>query len=175
MVMLRRMSLTSSHHKALLTLHVTTAVGVLGADLALLTLDIAGARGVDPATIYPAAQTLGEWLIAPLAVAALFTGILLAALSDWGLWRYLWVATKLSITAVLTILVFALVLPKLGSAAQDATAAGHAVVQSKRTLLEIIPIVASTLLLVNVALAVTKPAVRLGSRHGVRTPDRASV
>lgn len=173
--MLRRMSLTSPHHKALLILHITAAVGVLGADLALLTLDVSGARGVDPATIYPAAHTLGEWLIAPLAVIALSTGILLAAIGKWGLWRYLWVATKLSITAVLTVLVFTLLVPGLGAAAHDAVGTGHAVAQSKRTLLAIIPIVASTLLLVNVALAVAKPAVRLRSRQAARTPDRTAV
>ena len=156
------MTSTTTRRWPLLILHVATTVSVLGTDLALLVLGVSGARGVDPKAVYPAAHTLGEWLVAPLAILALVTGVLLAVSSDWGLAKYWWVTIKLAITAVLTVLVLVVVLPKLGSAADDATAS-RILTQSKKTLLEIIPIVASTLLLVNVILAVTKPRWRLGS------------
>lgn len=88
--------------KPLLAIHIVASVGVLGADLALLALGISGAQGAEPETVYPAMSLVGAWLIAPLAVLALGTGLLQAVLRGWGLARYWWVTIKLTITAVLT-------------------------------------------------------------------------
>jgi len=57
--------------KALLTAHVASAVSVLGTDLVLLVLGISSVGGADPRTIYPAADLIATWLLAPLAILAL--------------------------------------------------------------------------------------------------------
>ena len=89
-------------HRLLLTVHIGVTVAVLGADLALLALGVTGLRGADPRTVYPAAHLLGQWLTAPLAVASLATGVLLAVRTAYKPWRYGWVAVKGVITLVLT-------------------------------------------------------------------------
>jgi hypothetical protein len=74
--------------KLLLTVHVSVAAGLIGADLALLTLAVSGWRGSDPASVYPAMSQVSRWVVAPLAVAALTTGVLQAVLGPYGLLRY---------------------------------------------------------------------------------------
>ncbi len=73
----------------ILTIHIVASVGVLGADLALLALGAAGLRGAAAPTVYPAAHLLGSRVVAPLAVVALTTGILLGLVTRWGLLRRL--------------------------------------------------------------------------------------
>src|SRR6266536_2929307 len=97
--------------KLLLTVHVATTVSVLGADLVLVALGIAGLNGAEPRTIYPAARLIGAQVIAPLAVVSLATGLLLGLLTPWGLLRYWWVAIKLGITVVLTAAVLFVLVP----------------------------------------------------------------
>lgn len=159
--------MSATYRKALLTLHIVAAAGALGGDLAFLALAAWGHKATtDPVSVYPAAHTLAEVLIAPLALLTLLTGVMLATLSDYGLLRYWWTAIKLAITVTLSVLVFVAVIPALGQAANDATGTAHAVASSKRTLLLIIPSFASSLVIVNVLLAVTKPAKRLLNRAG---------
>ena len=75
------MKLSSQWRKPLLTVHVATAVSVLGTDLVLLVLGISSVRGADPQTMYPAAHLVAGWLLAPHAVVALGTGVLLGLLT----------------------------------------------------------------------------------------------
>src|ERR687898_3626255 len=72
----RNMNLPPPWRKLLLTVHVATAVSVLGTDLVLLVLGISSVRGADPQTIYPAAHLVATWLLVPLAIVALCTGVL---------------------------------------------------------------------------------------------------
>lgn len=55
--------------RLLLILHVAVAVGLLGAALVLVALGLAGLRGADPRTVYPAAHLVDAWVVTPLAVA----------------------------------------------------------------------------------------------------------
>jgi hypothetical protein len=144
----------------LLTVHIVTSVGAIGAILVQLALGIAGARGADPRTVYPAALLVEVWVIAPLAVLALGTGLALALWSRWGLARYWWVAIKLTITAVLTVVVFLVLVPSLA-----ATAAAESLTDAQRTRLALFPAVALALLVVNVVLGLTKPRWRLRPEH----------
>jgi hypothetical protein len=121
---MRNMNLPTPWRKLLLTLHVATAVSVLGTDLVLLVLGISSVRGADPQTIYPAAQLVATWLLAPLALVALGTGVLLGLLTQWGLLRYWWVTIKLALTAILTGVILFVLVPRLGVAADAATALG---------------------------------------------------
>jgi hypothetical protein len=81
-------SLSPPRRKLLLTVHVATAVSVLGTDLVLLVLGISSVRGADPQTVYPAADLIATWVLAPLAILALYSGVLLGLLTRWGLFRY---------------------------------------------------------------------------------------
>ena len=107
----------------LLTTHIVVAVGVLGADLVLLTLGITGLASRDPELVragYLAMGLLAEAVLLPLALAAPLTGILLGLGTPWGLTRHTWVLTKLVLTiAVATAAVFVL-RPALDRAAAQA-------------------------------------------------------
>jgi hypothetical protein len=59
------MKLSPRWRKLLLTIHVVSAVSVLGTDLVLLVLGISSMRGADPQTVYPAAHLVATWLLAP--------------------------------------------------------------------------------------------------------------
>ena len=146
----------------LLTVHVLATVGLFGADLVLLTLGITSVLGAEPRTVYPAAAAVGKTLLGPLAVALLATGLLLGALSQWGLSKYWWVVIKLSITVALTPVVLFVLVPRLDAAAET----GRLFTESGRVQLVIAPTVASSLLALNVAMAVYKPQWRLKRSTG---------
>jgi hypothetical protein len=78
------MMLPQPWRKLLLTVHVAASIGVLGADLALLTLGIASVGGADPIIIYPAARLVSAGMVAPLALTALVTGLGLGLLTQWA-------------------------------------------------------------------------------------------
>ncbi len=158
--------LSSRWRKLLLTAHVATSVSVLGTDLVLLALGISSAGGADPRTIYPAAHLVVAWLLAPLAIVALGTGVLLGMLTQWGLLRYWWVTIKLALTAILTGVVLFVLVPSLGVAAGAATApVPRSFSAAERLPLLVAPAAGVTLLIFIVALAVYKPGWRLRSRR----------
>lgn len=151
--------------KLLLVVHIVATVSVLGVDLMLLALGMSSVGGAEPRTIYPIAHLAAAWLVAPLAVASLGTGLLLAILTPWGVFRYWWVVIKLAITAALTAAVLLVLVPRLGATASAVTeVTPHLVSNAERMILMIAPAVASSLLIVNVALAVFKPSWRLRRR-----------
>lgn len=150
----------------LLTVHVGATVSVLGMDLVLLALGIAGLGGADPLTIYPAAHLAGMWLVAPLALLSLGTGLLLGLLTPWGLFRYWWVTIKLAIVVVLTGAVVFVLVPGLGATANAVTGpTPQALTTAQLVPLVVAPAVASTLLVLALILAIFKPGWRLRSRN----------
>jgi hypothetical protein len=156
---------SSPWRKLRLRLHVATTVSILGTDLVLLTLGIANLGGADPRTIYPAASLVDTWLVAPLAVLSLGTGLLLGSLTPWGVFRYWWVMIKLAITSVFTALVLFVLIPRLGMVAASVTISDAGPLSiGQRVLLVIAPALASSLLLLNVVLAIFKPGRRLRAR-----------
>ena len=158
--MIEAMRLPPRWRKLLLIAHVIGGVGWLGAELVLLALAISGARGTDPQTIYPAAAYIGTWVVAPLAVLSLCTGLLQGPLTPWGLVTHWWVTIKLVLTAVMTGLVFFALLPALRAAV------GESLTAADRVNLVVAPSVASSLLLLNTVLAVYKPGGRIRARRG---------
>jgi ABC-type spermidine/putrescine transport system permease subunit II len=149
--------------KLLLAVHIVSTVGALGVDLVLLALGVAGLRGAEPRTIYPAAQLVGQWLLVPLALTGLTTGVGLALLTRWSPLRHGWVATKLAITTVLAATVLAVLVPRLSRVADAAVgAAPHLLTDAERVPLVAAPAAAVGLLALNVALGVYKP--RRGGR-----------
>ena len=155
------MTLPQSWRNLLLAIHVAAAVGVLGADLVLLTFGVAGVAGADPLTIYPAARLAGVYVVAPLALVTLATGLPLGLLTPWGLFTYWWVTIKLAIVLVLTGAVLFVLVPSLGATAAAVSGAGPRLETGQLLPLMLAPAVASSLLLVALLLAVFKPGWRL--------------
>lgn len=92
--------------KMALTAHVTASVGWLGAVAAFLPLAIAGVTSQDPQTVrgaYLGMELTTSFVIVPLALASLLTGIVSSLGTRWGLFRYYWVVIKLVITILATI------------------------------------------------------------------------
>lgn len=111
--------------KLLLTLHIGSSVGWLGAVLAYLPLDVATATSADPDLLraaYVGMELVARWAIVPLALAALATGILVSLTSSWGLFRHYWVVLSLALTtvAVAVLLVELRTIGLLADAARDA-------------------------------------------------------
>ena len=92
--------------RVLLTAHIVSSVGLLGASSALLMLAITGATTSDAQLADSAYTLIGRFGFVfgiPLSFSALFTGIALGLGSKWGVLRYPWVITKL-VLLVTTIL-----------------------------------------------------------------------
>jgi hypothetical protein len=99
--------MTPNLRKFALTTHVTSSVGWLGAVAAFLALAIAGLVSQDVQIVRAAYLTmhLTTWfVIVPLCLAALVTGIVQSVGTTWGLFRHYWIVTKLLLTALATII-----------------------------------------------------------------------
>lgn len=139
--------------KALLTLHLVTSLGWLGADLVLLTLGIAGLRGADPEVVYPTAGLLVTYLFAPLSVLVWLIGVASALLTPWGLLRWRWVLVKFALTTAMLGLVLLLLTPTVRGLGELAPA----LTTRDRLDLVIPPTVSSTLLVIATVLSTYKP------------------
>ncbi|MDQ1012078.1 putative membrane protein [Streptomyces sp. V4I23] len=87
--------------KAVLTAHVTTSVGWLGAVFAYLALDVTAVTGQDASAVrgaYAAMEVTVLYAIVPLALASVVIGIVNALGTPWGLLRHFWVLVKLLLT-----------------------------------------------------------------------------
>jgi hypothetical protein len=94
------MTMSPQLRKLALTSHVTSSVGWLGAVAAFLGLSIIGLTSQDPETvraIYLSMEATGWYVLVPLSVASLLTGIVQSLGTTWGLLRHYWVVTKLVI------------------------------------------------------------------------------
>ena len=142
------MTLGPGLRKAVLTTHVTTSVGWLGAVAAFLALSIAGLTSHDVQLIRAAELGMvwmGWSVLVPLSLASLLTGLLQSLGTEWGLFRHYWILAKLLIN-VFADIVLLLFVQSLGSASYMRSDAPpvHAVV-------------ALLLLLMATALSVYKP------------------
>jgi uncharacterized membrane protein len=91
--------------KAVLTTHVVTSVGWLGAVVAYLALDVTAATSRDAdlvRTAYAAMELVVMSAIVPLALASVVIGVVNALGTTWGLLRHWWVIVKLLLTLVAT-------------------------------------------------------------------------
>src|SRR6266705_34215 len=101
------MAMTPGLRKFALTTHVTSSVGWLGAVGAFLCHAIAGVGSADPQLVRAAylAMHLTTWfVIVPLSIAALLTGVVESLGTTWGLFRHYWIVTKLLLTVLATII-----------------------------------------------------------------------
>src|SRR5207253_218756 len=101
------MMMTAGLRKFALTTHITSSVGWLGSVAAFLALSIAGLRSLDSQVVRSAylGMHLTTWyVIVPLCLASLFTGLVEGLGTPWGLFRHYWVVTKLLLTVFATII-----------------------------------------------------------------------
>ncbi|MEU9457396.1 DUF2269 domain-containing protein [Streptomyces sp. NPDC048312] len=95
--------LKRSARRSLLVAHVAVSVSWLGLTVGLLTLGIAAFSTGDPATAQAATRAMkifGDWLIVPIALFSLVSGLVLALRTPWGLARHRWVWTKFWLTLI---------------------------------------------------------------------------
>jgi hypothetical protein len=95
------MTLTPGLRKFALTAHVTFSVGWLGAVVAYLAVAIAGLVSRDAQVLHSSYSTMeltGWFVIVPLSLAALLSGLVQSLGTEWGLFRYYWVVVKLVLT-----------------------------------------------------------------------------
>ena len=169
------MTLSPSARKLTLTAHITSSVGWLGAIIGFLAIAIAGVTSVDHGFVRAAArtmETIGWFVLVPLAVASLLTGLLQGLGSAWGVFRHYWVVAKLAINLFATV-VLLLYMQTLGTAADVAarprlSAADLELLQSPSPVLH--GALALALLVVATILAVYKPRglTPYGRRHAAR-------
>lgn len=160
------------HRKLLLTGHIVVSVGMVGAGLVMVGLGISGMRGADPRTVYPAAHLIDAWVLTPLALLALGTGLLQLAAGRWNARKDWWVTIKLATTAAMAAVVALVLEPRLAAVA-DAAIAGRTFTDAERLPLVVAPSAAVALLIVNVALGMYKPGRRWAVKdHGPRRDVR---
>ncbi|MPY99810.1 MAG: DUF2269 domain-containing protein [Actinophytocola sp.] len=155
--------------KLVLTAHIATSVGWLGAVAAYLALDVTAAVSHDQQLVrglYAAMRVMAFYAIVPLALTSVVIGIVNALGTRWGLLRHYWVLTKL----VLTLLATAVLLGEtqtIGYLA-DAAASGADPRELPSTLVHSIGGLA--VLLIVLVLSVYKP--RGLTRYGWRKQQR---
>ncbi len=98
--------MTPSVRKFALTAHVTSSVGWLGAVAGFLALAVAGLTSEDPQLVRAAYLTMevtAWFVLVPLALTSLVTGLVQSLGTTWGLFRHYWVLFKLLINVFATI------------------------------------------------------------------------
>lgn len=100
------MTMTPQMRRLALTAHVTASVGWLGAVVVFLALAVIGVTSEDMQTVrgaYLVMEPAAWFVLIPLAVASLLTGLVQSLGTAWGLFRHYWVLFKLLITVFASI------------------------------------------------------------------------
>jgi hypothetical protein len=98
--------MTPRVRKFALSAHLTFSAGWIGAVLAYLGLGVAAATSEDVQTVraaWTAMELTGWYVIVPLALASLLTGLVMALGSKWGLFRHYWVLISFALTVLSTV------------------------------------------------------------------------
>jgi SNF family Na+-dependent transporter len=105
-----------------LAIHLTVAGGWIGAVVAYLALHIAADWSRDPQTVraaWIAMELTGWFVIVPLAIASLMTGLVMALGTPWGLLRHYWTLLALVLT-VFAVVVLVMHMPTVSTRADAA-------------------------------------------------------
>ena len=153
--------MTSRVHKFALTAHVTSSVGWLGAVAGFFVLSLAGLNSPNDQTVraaYLSMNLIGWFVIVPLSLASLPTGLIMSLGTQWGVFRHYWVVAKLMITVVATLLLLLHMQPvgHLARVVADTTLA-HGELAGLRLQLVADAAAALVVLLIATALSVYKP------------------
>ena len=153
--------MTPALRKLVLTAHITSSVGWLGSVTAFLALSIAGLSLEEEARVrgvYIAMDIVGWYVIVPLSIASLITGLIQSLATAWGLFRHYWIVFKLLIALVATGLLLVHMQPT--SHIADAAASGPLSAVSLRGLrIQLVADAAAAILVLVIAtvLSIYKP------------------
>jgi hypothetical protein len=114
--------MTPRLRKFALSAHLTFSVGWIGAVLAYLALGVGAVTSPDVQTVraaWTAMELTGWYVIVPLALASLLTGLVMALGTKWGLFRHYWVLISFALTIFATV-VLLLHMPTVSSMADVA-------------------------------------------------------
>lgn len=152
--------------KAVLVLHIASAGSWIGVDVMLGVLVFTALLTSDPSAAALSLQVLPMllWPILGSALTCLATGVVLGLGSHFGLVRYWWVATKLGLNLLLTLLVVVLLRPGLSEAADYGRRLAMGPASGDVSSMAFPPIVSMTCLLVATLLSVYKPWGRVRMR-----------
>lgn len=92
--------------RLVLTAHVVSSVGWLGAIVVFLALAVVGLTSEDAElvrAVYRAAEPITWFVLVPFALASLLTGVVQSLATNWGLFRHYWILFKLVISVVATV------------------------------------------------------------------------
>jgi hypothetical protein len=92
--------------KFALAAHLAFSVGWIGTVVAYLALGVAAVTSQDAQTVraaWIAMELIGWYVIVPLALASLLTGLVMALGTKWGLFRHYWVLFSLVLTILATV------------------------------------------------------------------------
>jgi hypothetical protein len=96
--------------KFTLAVHLTVSVGWVGAVAGYIALDITAATGRDVETLrfaFLGMERIALYVIVPLAIASLVTGLVVSLGTKWGLFRHYWVLISLVLTTFATLVLLA--------------------------------------------------------------------
>jgi hypothetical protein len=162
--------------KLTLTAHVGSSVGWLGAAAGCGALAVVGRTSDDEQLVrgaYLAVDVITRFVIVPLALGAVVTGLVQALGTQWGLFRHYWVAVKFIVTVVAAAVMLSS-LDMVGDLA-DMAARHHLApgdMAAHRTDLVVHTVGGAGMLLVPLGLSIYKPrgVTRYGRRKAAAPP-----
>ena len=92
--------------KFALAAHIALSVGWIGAVAGYIALDLAAATSQNAKTLracYLAMELIAWYVIVPLALASLLTGLVMSIGTKWGVFRHYWVLISLLLTITATV------------------------------------------------------------------------
>ncbi len=101
------MTLTPGLRKFVLTVHLTSSLGWLGAAAGFLALAVAGQTSRDAQmvrAVYLASEPITWYALVPFSLASLLTGLVMSLGTPWGLFRHYWVLFTLVLTVLATVI-----------------------------------------------------------------------
>src|SRR5262245_41028834 len=104
------MNMSPGLRKFALTAHITFSVGWAGSILPYLALAIVGLTSPDSQKVraaYLSMELIGWYVIVPLSLAALLSGLVQSLGTAWGLFRHWWVLLKFLLTTAATAILLA--------------------------------------------------------------------
>jgi hypothetical protein len=148
--------------RVILTVHIALSVGWIGSVAAFLSLGILGRASADAVTVtssYIAMNAISLFVVVPLSLAALLSGMALALLTPWGLFKHYWVVSKLTLTLLAAGLLMLHQFSAVGVAADQVRASTDALPSAGRLGLQLVVdgSLAIGSLLAVVTIAVFKP------------------
>src|SRR5215210_5108616 len=100
------MIMASRLRKCALAAHIALSVGWIGAVADYIALDVAAATSRNAETLracYLAMELIAWYVIVPLALTSLLTGLVMSLGTKWGLFRHYWTLFSLVLTIFATI------------------------------------------------------------------------